>query len=319
MGGMARVTVVAATVNARDALLATAETILRQSFRDFDFFIADDGSTDGTGLATLSRFGPDTARAERVWGECLREDTGTRCVRMIRDGIGIHYLHQVIARGPGAARNRALVMANGEMLAFAEPGDLWHPDKLARQVRLLDEHADLGAVLSPHRGRKRRTAACRSSKLQVVSFESILEVDTEPLGGSLVRRACLNGEVPFDENLPVGEEFDFWLRLTTRHLVARCEEPVQVDAPTTRVSDWGLERFRVYTLEKAYQGGHLGALLRHRVAEELVRQCEHLVDGYRQRENQERANFYDRKRKRFAQEITKLDVSDPIFSRLHAG
>jgi glycosyltransferase involved in cell wall biosynthesis len=319
MGGMARVTVVVATVNARDAILATAETILRQRFRDFDFFITDDGSTDGTGLAALSRFGPDTARAEQVWGDCLREDTGTRCVRMIRDGIGIHYLHQVTARGPGAARNRALVMATGEMFAFAEPGDLWHPDKLAQQVRLLDEHADLGAVLSCHRGRKRRAAACRASKLQIVSFESILEADTEPLGGSLVRRACLNGETPFDENLPVGEEFDFWLRLTTRHAVARWEQQVQVDAPATRVADWGLERFRVYTLEKAYQGGHLGPLLRHRVAEELVRQCEHLVDGYRQRENQERANFYDRKRKRFAQEITKLEVSDPVFSRVHAG
>jgi glycosyltransferase involved in cell wall biosynthesis len=319
MGGMARVTVVVAAVNARDTLLATAETILRQTFRDFDFFITDDGSTDGTGLAVLSKFGPDTTRAERVWADCLREDTGTRCVRMLRDGIGIHYLHQVTARGPGAARNRAMAMATGEMFAFAEPGDLWQPDKLALQVGLLDEHADLGAVLPCRRGRKRRTAACRASKLQVVSFESILEAVTEPLGGSVVRRACLNGETPFDENLPVGEEFDFWLRLTARHMAARWEDRVQVDAPVTSVADWGLERFRVYTLEKAYQGGHLGSLLRHRVAEELVRQCEHLVDGYRQRENQERANFYDRKRKRFAQEIAKLEVSDPVFSRVHAG
>ncbi len=316
---MARVTVVIATVNARDALLATADTVLRQSFRDFDLFITDDGSTDGTGLAALSRLGPDTARAEQVWSDSLREDTGTRCVRMIRDGVGIHYLHQVTPRGPGAARNRAMALATGEMFAFAEPGDLWNPEKLAHQVRFLEENAELGAVLSAHRSRKRRAAAAHEPKLQVVSFESILESVTEPLGGSLVRRACLNGEVPFDENLPVGEEFDFWLRLTAQHVAARWDEPVQVDAPAARVADWGLERFRVYTLEKAYQGGHLTALLRHRVAEELVRQCEHLVEGYRQRENQERANFYDRKRKRFAQEIAKLEVSDPVFSRPHAG
>jgi glycosyltransferase involved in cell wall biosynthesis len=316
---MARVTVVVATANARDALLATTETILRQGYREFELFIADDGSTDGTGLAALSRLGPDTARAERVWWDCLREDTGTRCVRMIRDGICIHYLHQVTARGPGAARNRALAMAGGEMFAFANPGDLWRQDKLAQQVKLLDDHADLGAIVCCHRGRKRRAPARHASKLQIVSFETILEAETEPLGGALVRRACLNGETPFDENIPVGEEFDFWLRLTARHTVARFEDPLHVPVPTPRVADWGLERFRVYTLEKAYQGGHLGALLRHRVAEELVRQCELLVDGYTQRDNHERANFYDRKRKRFAQEIAKLEVSDPVFSRAHAG
>ena len=135
----------------------------------------------------------------------------------------------------------------------------------------------------------------------------------------MVRRSCLGNEAPFDENLPVCEEFDFWLRLTSRFRVARIDVAHQSDGPRVRTDEWGLERFRVYALEKAYQSGNLSPLSRHRVAEELVTQCDHLVEGYRRRENHERANFYDRKKKRFAQEVAKLDLSDPVFMRSTAG
>jgi len=316
---MARVTVVVATANARDALLATLDSILRQDFKDFELFIADDGSSDGTGTSVLTRFGPDPARVERVWWDSLREDAGTRSIRMIRDGLLVHYLHQVTARGAGAARNRALALASGELLAFAEPGDIWQPDKLGEQVRLLTEDPSLGAVLVLHDGRKRRCPSRKPAKLSPVTLESILECAEETLSGSVVRRACLGPESPFDENLPVCEEFDFFLRLTSRARIVRIDTSRQVDGPGNRSTEWGLERFRVYALEKAYQSGQLTPPLRHRVAEELVHQCDLLVDGYRRRENHERANFYDRKKKRFAQEVAKLDLSDPVFSRSLAG
>lgn len=316
---MARVTVVVASANARNALMATVETILAQSYRDYELFITDDGSTDGTGPEVLSRLGPDPSRVERVWWDSLREDTGTRSVRMVHDGILVHYLHQVTARGTGAARNRALALATGDLLSFADPGDLWQTDKLEDQMQVLDEHQELGAILVAHDDKRRRAAAKRKSRLTPVSMESILECTEERLSGSIVRKACLGNETPFDENLPVCEDFDFWLRLTSRYPAARLEPSRQVDATAPQAREWGLERFRVYALEKAYQSGHLSPLLRHRVAEELVHQCDLLVEGYRHGENHERANFYDRKKKRFAQEVAKLDLSDPIFSRSHAG
>jgi len=309
---MARVSVVVTTANSRDALLVTVDSLLRQTWRDFELFVADDGSTDGTGLQVLSRLGPDPTRAERVWWDSLREDTGTRCIRMIRDSICVHYLHQVTPRGAGAARNRALAMASGDLLAFADPGDNW-------QLDLLDENQELGAVLLTHSQKRRRAAPRRKPKLDAVTFESILVGVEERLSGALVRRQCLGGETPFDENLPVCEEYDFWLRVTSRWPAARCGDAYQDDGPVARSTEWGLERFRVYALEKAYQSGHLTPLLRHRVAEELVRQCDLLVEGYRSRENHERANFYDRKKKRFSGEIAKLDLSDPVFSRSQVG
>jgi glycosyltransferase involved in cell wall biosynthesis len=310
---MARVSVVLPTANSRDALLATVESILDQEYSDFELLVADDGSTDGTGLEFLARFGPDPSRAERVWRDSLREDLGTRSVRMLRDAVLIHYLHQVTPRGPGAARNRAIGVASGEFLAFAEPGDIWKPRKLSCVIGLLDARPEFGGCLENQAARKKKTAR-RSPELSVIDFCETLECPGLRLNGALLRRSCLDSEAPFDENLPVCEEYDFWLRVATRHTFARTEESHQTSAPRAQSSDWGLARFRVYALEKAYQGGHLSPTMRHRVAEELIRQCDFLVEGYRERENLERANFYDRKKKRFAQEVAKLDVSDPVFS-----
>jgi hypothetical protein len=316
---MARVSVVLPTANCRESLLATVESILNQSFTDLELLVADDASTDGSGLEFLMRFGPDKSKAERAWRESLRESTGTRSIRMFHGATLIHYLHQVTPRGPSAARNRAVALASGELLAFAEAGDLWLQRKLDHQVELLERSSEIGACLECPSARKRKPTSRKRPCASHLNFEDVLEASDLRLSGSLLRRACLDIEAPFDENLPVCEDFDFWLRIGSRHTLARLEEPLQTHGPGRTVREWGLERFRVYALEKAYQGGHLSPTMRHRVAEELVCQCTLLVDGYRDRDNQERANFYDRKRKRFSQEVAKLDVSDPVFTGVRGG
>jgi len=315
---MARVSVVVSTMgNAKDSLLQALKAVVGQSYRDWELLVADDGSTDDTGPACLRELGPDPARADRVWRDSLREETGTRSIQMLRDGRQVFYLHHIAPRGPSASRNRAIALASGELLAFCSCGDLWFPEKLARQVELLDEHPEYAACCDDQPARKTRKKPSRKGpSLSDLRFEELLEGRGVRLGGAIVRRTCLGPESPFDENLPVCEDYDFWLRMGSRHALARLSDPLQQASPPPAPPEWGLERFRVYALEKAYQGGHLGPTLRHRVAEELVRQCTQLVDGYRDRDNQERANFYDRKRKRFAQEVAKLDLSDPMFNRL---
>ena len=121
-------------------------------------------------------------------------------------------------------------------------------------------------------------------------------------------------ESPFDENLPLCEEYDFWLRLGSRFQIGRIEAQLQAPAGSTPKYEWGMERYRVYALEKAYQGGFLGPALRHRVAKELVLQCDRLVQGYGQRQNQQRASFYERKKKHFAQAVAKFDLSKKYIS-----
>lgn len=88
------------------------ESILKQSYRPIEIIIVDDGSTDGT--ATVAG----------------------------RYGKQIRYLRQHNA-GPSAARNVGLSAAGGKFVAFLDADDLWHPEKLARQIACFQESHEL--------------------------------------------------------------------------------------------------------------------------------------------------------------------------------
>jgi glycosyltransferase involved in cell wall biosynthesis len=79
------------------------DSILGQTYRHLEVIVADDGSTDGTAAAVAEY------------------------------GDRVSYVRQPNA-GPAAARNLGLGAAQGEYVAFLDADDLWHPEKLARQV-----------------------------------------------------------------------------------------------------------------------------------------------------------------------------------------
>jgi radical SAM protein with 4Fe4S-binding SPASM domain len=90
-------------LNGERYLGATIESVLGQTYGAVEVIVADDGSTDAT---------PDVARAY---------------------GSPVRYLHQANA-GHAAARNLGLAAATGAFVAFLDADDLWHADKLARQM-----------------------------------------------------------------------------------------------------------------------------------------------------------------------------------------
>ena len=89
------------------------ESILKQSYRPIEIIIADDGSTDAT------------ATVAGLYGKQIR------------------YLRQANA-GTAAARNMGLSAARGEFLGFLDADDLWHPEKLARQMAHFQTRPELG-------------------------------------------------------------------------------------------------------------------------------------------------------------------------------
>ncbi len=93
------------------------ESILSQSYRPLEVIVVDDGSTDGT-AEVVAAFG------DRVT-----------------------YWWQATA-GAAAARNLGLKMAQGEFISFLDADDLWHPEKLARQVARLRQRTDIDLCLT---------------------------------------------------------------------------------------------------------------------------------------------------------------------------
>jgi Glycosyltransferases, probably involved in cell wall biogenesis len=108
-----RVSVITAAYNAAAHVAETIESVLAQTYQDFDYIVVDDGSSDET-AEIVSRYAPR--------------------VTMIRQENA----------GAGAARNRGIELAGGDYVAIVDADDVWAPDKLERQVAALDQHLTAG-------------------------------------------------------------------------------------------------------------------------------------------------------------------------------
>jgi glycosyltransferase involved in cell wall biosynthesis len=117
-----RVSVIMAVHNEERFLAEAVESVLAQSFSDFELLISDDGSTDAT---------PALARSFA--------DSDPERVRVLR---GEHN------QGKPFALNRALEVRRGELIAWLDGDDVMLPNKLERQVQALD--ADRGAAGCSH-------------------------------------------------------------------------------------------------------------------------------------------------------------------------
>ncbi|MCW3068925.1 MAG: glycosyl transferase, family 2 [Solirubrobacterales bacterium] len=113
-----RVTVIMAVHNEARFIVEAVDSVLAQSFTDFELIISDDGSTDET---------PAIARS-------LAQ----------RDPVRLRVLRSEQNQGKPFALNRALGIRNGEYVAWLDGDDVMHPDKLRRQVAVLD--AEPGAA-----------------------------------------------------------------------------------------------------------------------------------------------------------------------------
>lgn len=94
--------------NGERYLRESLDSLSAQTYGPLEIIVADDGSTDGT---------PEVAQSY---------------------GQGIKYIRQT-NRGYWAAKNLGLGAAHGEFVAFLDVDDLWHPEKLARQMARLRE------------------------------------------------------------------------------------------------------------------------------------------------------------------------------------
>ena len=114
-----RVSVVMPVRNAMPFLPVAIESILNQSFRDFEFIIADDSSDDGS-TECISEY---AARDSRI--------------RMLRTNFRL---------GPVGSSNWAAGAARAPMVARMDADDVSHPQRLERQIAILDESADVVLV-----------------------------------------------------------------------------------------------------------------------------------------------------------------------------
>lgn len=181
-----RVSVIIPTYNGAKWIGKAINSILNQTYRDFEIIVVDDGSTDHT----------------------------TQVLQPWRDWI--HYIAQS-NQGVAIARNRGLQQAQGEFIAFLDQDDWFLPDKLMSQVAMLEEHPNLGMVSSGW-----RVVNQQGETLSTVQpWEGIPQLTAEAwvhwkpvfLGATMFRASWLVMTGGFDNQFQQTSDVDLVLRL----------------------------------------------------------------------------------------------------------
>jgi glycosyltransferase involved in cell wall biosynthesis len=179
------VSVIIPAYNAQDFIAGAIQSVLQQTFQDFEIVVVDDGSTDGT-VDALAPF---------------------------RDRV--RYYRQPNA-GPSAARNRGIASSTGKYIAFQDADDLWLPDKLAKQVDYLEHHTDCVLVYTDFTW----NPVTKQSRLQHFEprqagkwFLHLLQQNFIATPTVVIRRETLDNQELFNPWLRGAEDLDLWLRL----------------------------------------------------------------------------------------------------------
>ena len=217
------VSVVVPAYNAAAFVGRAVDSVLAQSGVDYELLVVDDGSKD------------DTVAVLGAYGDRLR------------------VLVQANA-GPAAARNRGLHEARGRYVAFLDADDWWLPEKLARQVALLDGRPEIGFCSTATHVVTEGVAPAGEWPC-VPGERPLLEtlfVRSAAVSGStsgvLARRELLLGAGGFDEALRGFEDPDLWMRLAARAGYACIDEPLTVVVRTPGSVSSHLPRMRAATL-----------------------------------------------------------------------
>lgn len=199
---MPRVSIIIPTYNYQQFVEQAIISVIKQTYRDFEIIVIDDGSTD----QTRARLQPYVDRGEILY--------------YFQNNMGL----------PGA-RNTGIKQSHGTLIAFLDADDLWTPDKLSLQVALFDQHPEVGFVF----GNTRKFFD--SSATRATAFEDIppangwvasqlLERSFLPMPTVMIRREAFDTVGVFNENLDSCEDLDMWLRLSVAYPCAYTDRVV---------------------------------------------------------------------------------------------
>lgn len=185
------ISVIIPTYNRADVIHVSIESVLKQTYGDFELIIIDDGSSDDTKRVVA---GYDDPR-----------------IRYVRNDSDMH--------GPSAARNMGILEARGDYIAFNDSDDAWYADKLEKQLDYLhSEGADItfcqmfiptekGSNIIPS---KLRVRDCNVRTDLCGSFTGTPAI--------LGKRECFLHEL-FDERMLCNEDWELMIRLLDRYKV----------------------------------------------------------------------------------------------------
>ena len=261
------VSVIIPTFNRLGFLKEAVESVEKQSCRDFELIIVDDGSTDGTGG--------------------YLESLTAKYIRLEHTGF------------PGRVRNAGAKAADGKYLAFLDSDDLWKPEKLNKQIEYLAAYPKKeichtrevwlrnGREVSQSKQRHKRSGNIFKHALE----KCIIGPSTVMLSSRLFTETG-----GFLEDMEIAEDYELWLRITNGYEVGYINEPLVIKRGGHRdqlSEKYGqIEIFRIQALQQNLEAGIFHGENKILAGIEMARKCRIYGNGALKRGNVKEGEYY---------------------------
>ena len=261
------VSVIIPTYNRAWILNEAIESVLAQDFKDFELTIVDDGSTDST-RDLLAKY----------------EHT----IRIIKKDNG----------GVSSARNSGIRSSKGDLIAFLDSDDLWLPRKLSNQVNLFRSNPHILISQTEEiwiRNGKRVNPGKRHQKVSGMIFENSLDLCLVSPSAVMMHRKIFDDIGLFDENLPACEDYDLWLRISSRYPVHLIDTPLIIkrgghDDQLSKMP--GLDKYRISAIKKIIDDNRLSKDQLKAAVNVLIEKCKIYSGGCLKRGRNSDAAYY---------------------------
>lgn len=198
---MEKISVIIPTYNRSKQIKKSIESVLRQSYADFEVLIVDDASTDDT-----------QAVVEAIPDKRIR------------------YIKLETNQGAAGARNEGVRQAQGSIIAFQDSDDVWRPEKLERQLAYWQAHPEYAMIYCSYRKYMQYQESFDVPNVNWVGelegslFSWIAQRNSVGAPTMLVKKDCFLEVGGFATDFSALEDWDFVLRFSAIYLIGYVDE-----------------------------------------------------------------------------------------------
>lgn len=266
---MTLVSVIIPTFNRAEKVQRAVSSVLSQTFMDYEVIVVDDGSSDQTAEALASFQNRIT------------------------------YIAHTENKGVSAARNTGIRASKAPFIAFLDSDDHWLPEKLDVQMRFFQENPEAVACQTEElwiRNGKHVNPRNKHLKPSGDIFEASLKRCLVSPSAVMLKRSLLEQVGLFDEELPVCEDYDLWLRMSSQHPVYLIDRKLVVKeggaSDQLSSSLKGMDKFRIMSMMKLIKNNMLSDDQRNAVLNEMEIKCRIYGEGCLKRGKKEEGEYF---------------------------
>ena len=277
------ISVIIPTYNRCDLLKRAINSVIKQTITPKEIIIVDNGSTDQTYQMVSSLFPEISYFIEKK-------------------------------RGVSAARNKGILESKSKWIAFLDSDDAWKPTKLEKQMEYSVFNQDKYRIIHTdetwYRNKKFLNQLKKHKKSGGNIFKNSLQLCCISPSSVVLKKQIFDDYGLFDENLEVCEDYDMWIRITSKEEVGFLDSPLvlKYGGHSDQLSKkfWGMDRFRIKSLEKNLKNEHFSKSQKINVLDTLIEKLTIVSDGALKRGNKEIFKKYNGKLQDWSIELDKL-------------